>query len=230
MPITATELETQPTGHDIPGAVRPARLASTPEWLLRVTVESILIVMSILLALAVDEWQEGRDFEALGQQSLHIFAQEIEQNLAMMNDVVPYHVGLQQVVTEMAAEPESVVDVHSIVEGLQPTVLLNTAWSTALATGAFRHMDVNTVSKLSRMYSLQQRFRDQITFGRPELFVSSATTPEQKLEQMQHALMYLNEIVRAEQELRGIYRLALEEIDAIAALRSDSLPGQQSMR
>src|SRR5690606_33677114 len=106
-------------------------------------------------------------------------------NLAMMNETLPYHIGLRDVVTDMAAEPDRVVDVHSILEGLEPTVLQNTAWETALATGAFRYIDVNTVSKLSRMYSLQQRY--QSTSGRPELYVSSATTAQQKLEQMQHA-------------------------------------------
>jgi hypothetical protein len=230
MPITSTELEHE-RARPVAGEARPPRrLATTPEWLLRVSVESVLIMMSILLALAVDEWQEGRDFEVLAHQSLQIFAQEIEQNLAIMNDVVPYHVGLQQVVAEMAAEPERVVDVHSIVEGMQPTVLLNMAWATALATGAFRHMDVNTVSKLSRMYSLQERFRDQITFARPELFVTAATTPEQKLEQMQHALMYLNDVVRAEQELRGVYLLALEEVPALAALRTDTAIGRDTLQ
>ena len=221
MPITATELDSSPDSTEN-GTSGRRRLATTPEWLLRVSIESLLIMLSILLALAVDEWRESRSYQELARQSLQIFAQEIEPNLAMMNDVVPYHVGLQQVVAEMAAEPDRVVDVHSIMEGLQPTVLLNTAWETALATGAFRHMDVSTVSRLSRMYSLQQRFRDQTTIGRPELFVTEAATPEQRLQQMQQALRYLTDVVRAEQELRGVYLLALEEIDPLAAFRTDA--------
>lgn len=222
MPITSTELDTSVPPAADGAAPRRHRLATTPEWLLRVSIESLLIVLSILLALAVDQWREGRNNQELARQSLQIFAQEIEQNLAMMNDVVPYHMGLQQVVAEMAAEPDRSVDVHSIVEGLQPTVLLNTAWETALATGAFRHMDVNTVSRLSRMYSLQQRFRDQTTIGRPELFVTNAATPEQRLQQMQQALRYLTAVVRAEQELRGVYVLALEEIDPLATFRTEA--------
>jgi hypothetical protein len=224
VPITSSthvEPETE-RGAGAPEAPRKGPLAGTPEWLLRVSIESLLIIVSIVLALAVDEWREGRSYQNLARQSLQIFAREIEQNLAMMNDMVPYHLGLREVVADMAAEPERVVEVHSIVEGLQPTPLQNSAWETALATGAFRHIDVNAVSTLSRMYSLQQRFRDVTTTGRPELFVTAATTPEQKLEQMQHALLYLNDMVRAELELRGLYLLALEEIGVLAELRSDS--------
>ncbi|HEX6306557.1 MAG TPA: hypothetical protein VFZ69_00140 [Longimicrobiales bacterium] len=219
MPITSTDV---PIADDAAprGGARAVRRSSTPEWLLRVSVESLLIVMSILLALAVDEWQEGRDYQELAQHSLQVFASEIEQNLAVLNEIVPYHLGLRDVVSDMAAEPERVTDVHSILEGLEPTVLQNTAWETALATGAFRYIDVATVSKLSRMYSLQQRY--QATQGRPELYVTSATLPEQKLEQMQHALMYLNDLVRAEQQLLGVYLLALEEVPDLAGLRSDS--------
>lgn len=221
MPITSTELDQSAPPADARGAEPRNRLATTPEWLLRVSIESLLIVLSILLALAVDEWREGRSNETLADQSLQIFAQEIEHNLAMLRDVVPYHMGLQQVVGQMAAEPERVAEVHSIMEGLQPTVLHNTAWETALATGAFRHMDVTTVSFLSRMYSMQQHFRDQTT-RRPELFVTNATTTDQKLEQMQHALIYLTDVVRAEQELRDVYLLALDEIDELAAFRDEA--------
>ena len=217
MPITATELATPEAGAN---DSRPQRLASTPEWLLRVSVESLLIVLSILLALGVDEWRESRSYQELADQSLLIFAQELEQNFVKLDDVVPYHMGLHQVVAEMAADAERVVEVHTIVEGLQPTVLQNTAWETALATGAFRHIDVNTVSHLSRIYSMQQQFRDKTTLGRPELFVTNATTPEQQLEQMQHALMYLTDVVRAEQDLLGVYQLALEEIPTLARFRS----------
>ncbi|HEX6134093.1 MAG TPA: hypothetical protein VFZ24_09020 [Longimicrobiales bacterium] len=219
MPITSTDVA--PVA-DAPadGSAPRSRRSSTPEWLLRVSVESLLIVMSILLALAVDEWREGRNYQELAQHSLEIFGREIEQNLAMLSEIVPYHVGLRDVVTDMAAHPDRVVDVHSILEGLEPTVLQNTAWETALATGSFRYIDVATVSKLSLMYGLQQRY--QATSGRPELYVTSATTPEQKLEQMQHALMYLNDLVRAEQRLLGVYLLALEEVPDLAALRSDS--------
>lgn len=222
MPITSTEMDPSPSVADS-GSTESSRLATTPEWLLRVSVESLLIVLSILLALAVDEWREGRSNEELARQSLQIFAQEIVQNLAVMEDAVPYHMGLQQVVAEMAADAGRVVEVHSIVEGLQPTVLQNTAWEAALATNAFRHMDVNTVSKLSRMYGMQQRFHDETTVRRPEIFVTNATTDAQQLEQMEHALRYLTEVVRAEQGLLDVYLLALEEIEVLAEFREESM-------
>src|SRR5690606_9997973 len=98
MPITSTDVpppDAAPTKGDSPPR---RRRSGTPEWLLRVSIESVLIMVSILLALGVDEWRDGRDYRELAQQSLQIFALEIEQNLAMMNETLPYHIGLRDVV------------------------------------------------------------------------------------------------------------------------------------
>jgi hypothetical protein len=52
------------------------------------------------------------------------------------------------------------------------------------------------------------------------LFVSAATTPEQQLEQMQHALMYLTDVARAEQDLLDVYAFALTEIAPLSQFRT----------
>jgi hypothetical protein len=43
-------------------------------------VESVLVVGSILLALAVDEWNENREVQDLAGRSLVNFEREIQQN------------------------------------------------------------------------------------------------------------------------------------------------------
>ena len=48
----------------------------------------------------------------------------------------------------MAGEPAE-ADLRSAMEGLEPVVLLNTAWETALATGVLTHMEFTIVSALS---------------------------------------------------------------------------------
>ena len=64
-------------------------------WVLKALVESLFIAGSILMALAVDEWSENRDFAELADQSLGIFEREILQNRARIADVDPYHKGIQ---------------------------------------------------------------------------------------------------------------------------------------
>jgi hypothetical protein len=184
----------------------------TPEWLLRMVVESMLIVLSILGALGVDQWRDGRHDSMVASQSLEIFEREIRSNQARLVDGVPYHAGLRDVVAGMAEDPNRAVEVRSIVEGLEPAVLLSTAWETALATGALTHMDVETVSGLSLTYNLQQRFREDMGRGVPRLIITPATTAQDKLTQIQQTLFYLTNLVRAEQQLQEVYSQALEII------------------
>jgi hypothetical protein len=199
-----------------------ARRAATPAWLLKASVESIFIIVSILLALAVDSWHNDAENRALARESLEIFEREIRLNAARVADIVPYHIGLRDVVAEMAAEPERVVEMQSIVEGLEPTFLLSTAWETALATGALRHLDVQTVSALSWTYSQQQRFREESRAGLPRLRVTAGMTEEERLEQIHQAHAYLSSISRLEQDLHVAF---LEAIRQIEITLGDRAPG-----
>jgi hypothetical protein len=204
-PITSDNVETVDAA---PDGAPAARLSGTPEWLLRVSIESLLIVMSILLALAVDQWRENRNNRLLALQSLEIFERELERNLARLDDVIPYHNGLRDVATEMAAEPERIVEVRSLMEGLRPVVLQNTAWEAALATGALRHIDVETVAALSWTYSNQERFREELRVGAPRMVPGAGAN----LTEVQQAVAYLTEMTRSEQELHGYYVEALETL------------------
>ena len=52
-------------------------MQASREWILRALAESTIIVVSIILALAVDEWRDDRQNQELAAQSLMIFEQEI---------------------------------------------------------------------------------------------------------------------------------------------------------
>jgi hypothetical protein len=184
---------------------------SWPSWLLRAFIESFFIMLSILLALAVDNWAQNRQHRRLAEQSLQIFARELKQNLDRIDDVTPYHSGLRSVVAEALINPSQAADMRSIVEGLQPTVLLNTAWQTALATGALTHIDVETVSALSLTYSIQERFREDTRASLPRITVGEMD-PAEATRQVQRTHAYLNDLITGEQELRGVYKQALESI------------------
>jgi hypothetical protein len=220
-PITSDSELTENIPGDAP-RVRWRRLNCTPEWLLRVSIESVLIVMSILLALGVDEWRETANNRDLATQSLHIFERELRLNLTELEDNIPYHTGIRDVAAGLVAEPSRLVEVRSIMEGLAPVRRLNPAWETALATGALTRIDVETVSALSLTYSIQQRFRDEMRSGLPRLVVTDEMREGAMLEQMQQAVAYLNEMVQSEQDLRAVYGQALQIIEE--ARRMDPNP------
>lgn len=183
-------------------------------WILKGVIESIFVVASILLALAVDEWAENRDYAELADQSLGIFEQEISQNQARLEDAAPYHQGIRDFLAQARTYEEGTADVRSVMEGLETPVLLNSAWETALATGALTHMEVEVVSALSLTYSLQESFEERSRLDRPRLVSSSNLSRQESMAQLQEAYEYVATLAREESELRTVFSQALETIRA----------------
>ena len=193
------------------------------EWLVKGLVESVFMVFSILLALAVDEWAANRDFAQLADQSLTIFEQEITQNRDRVADGLPYHGGIRDLLTQMTITPPPVVDLRSIMEGLEAPVLLNTAWETSLATGALTHMDFDMVRALSLTYSIQEGFTTRSRSDRPRV-AGGAASPAQIAAQVEEAHDYVTALTRDETELITVYDQALALIDAHRGHASVHLP------
>lgn len=182
------------------------------EWILKALVESLLVVGSILLALAVDEWSEERENAELADQSLGIFEQEILRNQARLEDVAPFHRGMRDLVDQMRLDPPAVADLRGVTEGIQAPVLLNTAWETSLATGALTHMEVSVVSALSLTYSMQNRFMTQVQGERPPRIVGGDMSPAELRARTEATFEYLSALTAGESELLAVYDQALEVI------------------
>lgn len=174
----------------------------------------MLIVMSILLALGVRAWQDGREVRQLISRSLTSFQYEISQNRSRMDDLYRYHAGLQSLLSEMnvPSSPESLEDIGNVLDSLQSAVLLTSAWDTALATGALSEMDYETVFVLSLTYSYQQKFQTLYNtrlgdvldlLGDDNLSVNRLTDTANR---------YVAEITAAEGELLAAYDEAMIQL------------------
>ena len=183
---------------------------SRRSWISRVLVESVLVVGSILLALALDEWNEDQDYLDLATLSLLNFEREIQQNRLRLEDVTPFHVGLRDVLANMDAGGEDVpaTTIRNILEGFQPALLVSTAWETAVATGALGYMDYDVVSGLSLTYNLQERLVTLNRSGMNDLLVGGFRSGEPDL-LVYTANRYMRELTEAEQGLQGVYDLVL---------------------
>jgi hypothetical protein len=67
---------------------------ATSVWLPQVLFESALIVVSILVALGLDEWRENRQNAEVIRHALSTFLNEVEQNQARIEDSAPFNEGL----------------------------------------------------------------------------------------------------------------------------------------
>ena len=183
---------------------------STSVWLPRVLFESALIVMSILVALGLDEWRENREDEETVKLALSNFVREIRLNQTSVEDSAPFNQGLRSVLRNRYQTDDigSVDEFVNMVESYAPAVLQSTAWETALATGSLAKMDYELVSALSLTYSLQNRYLMASRSGMAEL-TSPQNLSEEKLNlAVYNSIRYLGDITSMEEELSVTYNEA----------------------
>jgi hypothetical protein len=191
--------------------------------------ESALIVISILVALGLDEWRENREDEENVQLALSNFASELMQNQA--EDAAPFNRGLRNVLRNryQADDIGSVDEFVNMVESFVPVVLQSAAWETALATGSLAKMKYDLVSALSLTYSLQSRYQLTTRSGMDEL-TSPQNLSEDKLSlALYNSVRYLDEITDMEEELGVIYAEAFSVIQAARTISEDEQNGQSHM-
>jgi hypothetical protein len=181
-----------------------------------ILLESFIVVFSILFALAVDEWKEDSENRQLAEKSIAVFEREIEQNMARLEDLAPYHSGLREMLTRIdsTGDVRTAEDLRSTIglEPLRPPLLTDVAWQTSLATGALTKMDFETVSALSLTYTLQARFQEQARITVPDLARPEAISDAAVPQAIRSAAVYLGEITAGEQDLKAIYEQALTQI------------------
>lgn len=183
-----------------------------PAWLAEVIVQSIAVMVSILLALWVDQWKQRRAARDLAMESMSNFAKEIRQNEARLDDVLPYH----EAIRSMLQQVEKSHSIHTQAEfqnaigldGLRPPSLLQTAWQTSVTTGALTHLDYETVAALSFTYTLQDRFREDSRAGFQSIMQASDFRPGEADIAVHSADNYLREVVNSENDLRATYAQA----------------------
>jgi hypothetical protein len=176
-------------------------------WLPQVFFESALIVVSILVALGLDEWRENRQNAEVIRHALSTFLSEVQQNKARVEDSAPFNEGLRNVMHSHYLEDdiESVDDFVSMLESYSPAVLQSTAWETALATGSLAKMDYNLVAALSLTYSLQGRYQQANRSGVTEL-TSPQNLADGRLKlSVYNSVRYLDSITAMESELGVVY-------------------------
>jgi hypothetical protein len=193
--------------------------------------ESALITVSILLALALDEWRVDRQNLHTVEQAMSNFLSEIRQNQARVDDAAPFNRGLRNVLNQHYQEQniDSTTEFIGIVESYTPVVLQSTAWETALATGSVTKMEYSLVSALSLTYGLQSRYQQLSRDGIADL-TSPQNLAADRLElSIYNSVRYLDGVTSMETELSAVYDEAEAVIrDAWIEMREATLEEYQA--
>lgn len=185
--------------------------------------ESLLIVLSVLLGLALNEWRQHRADRELAATAVENCRRELAANLAELERSLPVHREVQERLREVATRAGEPPGLFALMDqimpesGLQLPVLKDVAWQTALATGALRHMGYDEASTLAGVY-LAQTAGVQATVGRfsDHLFSHRSFAADGHAETLQLLLLFFHELVSQEEFMLRRYRVLLESADATA--------------
>jgi hypothetical protein len=182
----------------------------------RLTLESVLIVLSILLAFALNGWWEGRQQARLATRALASFEAEIGQNRARLQEVMPYHARLREQFSALGASGSvrSFEDLRRVegFTGFRPAFLTTTAWRSSLASGALTHLDYEILTALSELYTLQEGFSAR---SDPTHLIGVGAFSEANIEStVISAAAYLGDVTYGAQELLQMYDAVLERLQS----------------
>ena len=123
--------------------------------------EAAFVVLGVVLALAANEWREGRNERQRAAIASNAIAAELRSNRGAVAAAHAYHSALidsLQVNGSPTWQPSPRLFSRGFVA---PAQLSSTAWQSAAATGAVEHMPYEAVLKLSQAYANQARYEHQ---------------------------------------------------------------------
>jgi hypothetical protein len=133
-------------------------------------IEAVLIVFSVLVALAANRWRDQR----ASRQRLDLVEQhlgiELENNQAILGNIIPYHEAEVRRIGQFLAQPDLKRKINGLSlrdlmlqlmprgfwnPAVSPGILSDSAWRSAVADNTVSLMNVRLLNQLAAYYSLQ---------------------------------------------------------------------------
>lgn len=187
---------------------------------LRIVAEGALIVLSVVLALAVDSLREQRALDAVRDDALRRIRVELTANLDAVRSALPYHDSVLSTTATLLAEPGELAGVPALAiaqraapRGIRPPELSRTAWDAAIASDAVALLDLETAALVASVYG-QQRNGVETTVLRltDRIFTTESFDEELGVRQMRLLDAMLGEIRAQEASLADAYARVLAEL------------------
>ena len=174
-----------------------------------------MIVLSILAALAVNNWQESRARDRRVAETRAAFVNEITANkqLLLSDNYLPHHRRLQSEYQKVA-KGEATDSGAFFETGVHPTPLRDSAWRMLSGSATLMELPSGFVLSLNDIYRAQDSLENQ-----NRGFLTALTVPRSDRETPAYAkdvafsiFLYLNDIVFAEESLLRSYDHALDRL------------------
>jgi hypothetical protein len=117
--------------------------------------EIMSIVIGVLLALAVNEWNENRVHKKRADEAIQNIIKEIESNIKFLNIVNANNKATIELL-KGENKPTKSESNSQFVPGLQ---IQDTAWKTMQSTGVSEYIQYSILYEISNIYSLQEIYK-----------------------------------------------------------------------
>jgi hypothetical protein len=121
------------------------------------TVEAFSVMLAVLIALGVDEWRENRANQELAATAQANILEEIEGNRDELAGVGDLNTALLERIAGYIEGAESTAADSLSVE-FEFALLSTAAWQTAQVTRAAHFLDFDWMSRVARLYNLQELY------------------------------------------------------------------------
>ena len=185
-----------------------------------VALEVFSIVLGVLLALGVSEWQEERGQALLARAALSNLAREIAANRDLVELV---HENNSRTMALAGKEGSDGGDELQFVPGIQ---VRTNAWEALISSGASNHIDYDLLYSLSATYSAQEVYREiglKIVDASMNL-AAMATANGTDIDNdrfLRQFKSYFDTMIQIETILLGKYEEALAALEAVSTGSGD---------
>jgi hypothetical protein len=125
-----------------------------PRTLRQMALEVFSIVLGVLLALAVSEWQDNRNNEEKAGLALANIRAELQSNLDLLEIIYPNNARVVESISSDAADDQQDAN---IIPGVQ---MRSSAWQTLGTTGLANFIDYELLIELSQLYAMLDVYKE----------------------------------------------------------------------
>jgi hypothetical protein len=137
-------------------AARPSFGERLTEKLPEMMIEAASVVIALLLALALNGWNEDRQMRERADTARTAILTELRSNKQEIDDARPK---LKEIVDRLnVAGGDDVPETHELQVNLGISLLSAAAWHAALATQASQEIDFAWMTRVAKVYEVQENY------------------------------------------------------------------------
>jgi hypothetical protein len=126
------------------------------EKLPEILIEAGSVVLALLLALALNQWNERRELAERGEAARAAIRAELAENCIEITSARQNLVGIRKHLRDVIDGKETAE--HALSVDLGVSLLSAAAWHAALATHATQTIDFKWMTKIAKIYELQDNY------------------------------------------------------------------------